>query len=300
MRRSEAGVNHRRSWRVLSALAIAAALTFASTVALAGGVIVTIVDGRKAKADITLPNPGGGNYTAEFEIEFEQDGLVNLTPECIGITADVLDAAGIANVNQRLPHGSTHEGTQVVDTAFPVRITVEPPAACGLAFDNQYDVSLDTGDLVYTPPSKYRLMKAPIGQLFQYVTEDVTAGSVRSRGSSGGFSEFVMIRDDNPLYSTDCEDEYDTLQTRLDNAQMSPTARQSLQIDLARSRAAYDARNYPDAIAMLAVFDGHCVEFGGAGLPNRWRSTRDLDNVEGDMVGRTGNLRFMMGRLATP
>jgi len=285
---------------MLSALAIAAALTLASGAALAGSVVVTIIDGRKAKAEITLPNPGGGSYTAEFELEFEADGLVNLTPECLGITADVLDAAEITNVEQRLPHGLGHENTQFVDAAFPVRITVEPPAACGLAFDNQYEVSLDTPDLVYVPPSKYRLMKAPLGQSFQYVTLDVTAGSVRSRGSSGGFSEFVMIRDDNPLYVNDCDDEYETLQTRLDNAQISPTARQSLQIDLARSRAAYDARNYPDAIAMLAVFDGHCVEFGGNGLPNRWRSTRDLDNVEGDMVGRTGNLRFMMGRLSSP
>jgi hypothetical protein len=212
----------------------------------------------------------------------------------------VLDATEITNVENRLPHGLGHGNTQVIDPAFPVRVTVEPPAGCGLAFNDQYEVSLDTADLVYTPPSKYRLMKAPLGQNFQYVTGDVTSGSVRSRGSSGGFSEFVMVLDNGQLYSIDCETEYDTLQTRLDAAQMSPTARQSLQIDLARSRAAYDARNYADAIAMLAVFDGHCVEFGGSGLPNRWRSTRDLDNVEGDMVGRTDNLRFMMGRLSTP
>lgn len=285
---------------MLTALAVAGFLQLASSAALAGGVVVTIEDGRKAKAEITLPNPGGGNYTAEFELEFEADGLVNLTPECIGITADVLDATEIANVAARLPHGSNDTGTQTVDPAFPVRVTVEPPTACGLAFNNQYEVSLDTPDLVYVVPSQYRLMKAPLGQNFQYVTGDVTSGSVRSRGSSGGFSEFVMIADSAPVYQSDCDSEYDTLQTRLDAAQMSPTARQSLQIDLARSRAAYDARNYADAIAMLAVFDGHCVEFGGNGLPNRWRSTHDLDNVEGDVVGRTDNLRFMMGRLGTP
>jgi hypothetical protein len=285
---------------MLRNLAVAAALLLASESALAGSVVVTIIDGRKARADITLPNPGGGNYTAEFELEFEVEGLENLTPECIGISADVLDASEIANVEARLPHGTNGGGTQVVDPAFPVRVTVEPPAACGLAFEDQYEVSLDTADLVYTPPSKYRLMKAPIGGSFQYVTGEVTSGSVRSRGSSGGFSEFVMIRDDAQLYSDDCENEYDTLQARLDAAEMSPSARQALQIDLARSRAAYDARHYADAIALLAAFDGHCVEFGGNGLPNRWRSARDLDNVEGDMVGRTDNLRFMMGRLANP
>jgi len=64
------------------------------------------------------------------------------------------------------------------------------------------------------------------------------------------------------------------------------------------ARAAYEARNYPDAIQRLATFDQHCVEYGGAALPNVWRSQRDLDNVEGDLVGNTDSLRFMMGRLS--
>jgi uncharacterized protein DUF6689 len=288
--------NHRRG-RVLSTLAVAGLLLLESGAALAGGVVVTIIDGRKAKADITLPNPGGGSYTAEFELEFENDGLQNLTPECIGITADVLDASEIIDVNGRLPHGTGHGGWQSIDPAFPVRVTVEPPAGCGLTFQNQYEVSLETDDLVFQPNSKYRLVKAPIGQSFWYVTGDVTSGSVRSRGSSGGFSEFVMIQDTNPQYLTDCEDEYSRVEVRLRSAQLSPTARQTLETDLARSHAAYIAGNYSDAIALLASFDGHCVEFGGNGLPNRWRSSRDLDNIEGDVVGRADNLRFMMGRL---
>lgn len=273
-------------------IAVAGFFLLQSAIACAGGVIVTIVDGRKAKADITLPNPGGGDYTAEFEIEFETDGLENLTVACIGITADVLDAAEIADVESRLIHPSQH-----VDAAFPVRVTVEPPPGCGLAFRNGYDVSIDTGDLVYQPQSKYRFMKAPLGQPFQYVTGAVTAGSVRSRGSSGGFSEFVLIREDNAQYATDCNHEYDYLEERLRTSALSPTARRTLEVDLMRSRAAYEAGDFATAIALLAPFDGHCVEYAGEGLPNQWRSTRDADNVEGDIVGRTDNLRFMMGRL---
>ena len=83
----------------------------------------------------------------EFELEFEAEGLQNLTVECLGLTADVLDATEIANVNSRLPH----PGHQAIDPAFPVRVTVEPPAACGLAFQNHYDVTFETEDLVYTP-----------------------------------------------------------------------------------------------------------------------------------------------------
>ena len=286
-----------KRWPRLPVIAVAGILLLQSAAACAGGVVVTIIDGRKAKADITLPNPGGGNYTAEFEIEFERDGLENLTVECIGITADVLDAAEITDVNGRLPHGTGHGNTQQIDAAFPVRVTVEPPAGCGLAFRNGYDVEIDTPNLVYVPDSKYRFMKAPIGQTFQYVTGAVTSGSVRSRGSSGGFSEFVLISDNAPQYAPDCNNEYDYIEGRLRAASLSPTARRTLEVDLARSRAAYDAGDFATAIALLAPFEGHCVEYAGEGLPNQWRSTRDLDNVEGDIVGRSDNLRFLMGRL---
>jgi hypothetical protein len=293
-RRREAGVTGNQRAGVLTTFAIAALLLLSSTRASAGGsVVVTITDGRKAKADITLPNPNGGNYTAEFEIEFERDGLQNLTVECLGLTADVLDAAEQADVNGRLPH-ATH---QQVDTAFPVRVTVEPPPACGLTFRNGYDVTFETDDLVYQPNSVYRLFKAPIGGLFHYVTGSVTQGSVRSRGRTGAFSEFVIAKDTSPNFPADCNDEYETLGQRIATATMSPTARRTLEVDLERSRAAYIGGNYAVAIDLLAAFDAHCVEFGGDGLPNQWRSTRDLDNVEGDMVGHTDNLRFMMGRL---
>jgi hypothetical protein len=284
-------------WPKLPVIAAAALFVLQPAIACAGGVVVTIIDGRKAKADITLPNPNGGNYTAEFELEFETEGLENLTVECIGITADVLDATEIANVEARLPHGTNRGGTQHVDAAFPVRVTVEPPAACGLAFEDNYDVSLDTDDLVFVPDSAYRLVKAPLGGDFVYVTGAVVAGSVRARGRAGGFSEFVMIRDDAPQYAPDCKDEYDLLEARIAQSPMSPTARRTLEVDVMRSRAAYEAGDFETAIDLLAPFDQHCADFGGEGLPNRWRSQRDLDNVEGALVGHTDNLRFMMGRL---
>ena len=280
--------------RTIPTFAVLALLLLHSAVAVAGGVDVTIIDGRKAKADITLPNPGGGNYTAEFELEFEVDNLQNLTVACIGISADVLDATEIADIESRLPHAG-----QIIDSAFPVRVTVEPPAGCGLSFDYHYDVSYETDDLVYAPFSPYRLVKAPIGGLFRYVTGSVTQGSVRSRGRAGGFSEFVIIKDARaqPDYQTDCVAEYDALEARLENSAISLTARHALQTDLKVSRAAYEAGNFTAAINFLANFDAHCAAYGGEALPNRWRSARDLDNIEGDLIGHADALRFLMGRL---
>jgi hypothetical protein len=281
---------------MVSTLAFAGLTPLFANAATAGdSVVVTIIDGYKARADISLQDGSGGHYTAEFELEFETENLQNLTPACVGITADVLDGSEIADIESRLPHPGGVQ--QTIDPAFPVRITVEPPANCGLTFQNQYDVTLDTPDLVYAPFSPYRLVKAPIGGQFRYVTGTVTQGSVRARGRTGAFSEFVMIRDNLPAYAADCEHEYNDLETRIASSSMSPTARRALEVDIEVSRAAYEAGDLSEAISRLADFDAHCVEYAGVALPNRWRSTRDLDDVEGDLVGRTNSLRFMMGRL---
>lgn len=258
--------------------------------ARAGSVVVTIIDGRKAKADISLVD-GPNTYTAEFELEFHDPQ--NLTVACVGIDADVLDATEIADIESRLPDPAN----QSIDPAFPVRVTVDPPIACGLEFDDEVDVELDTPDLVYAPFSPYRLMKAPTAGAFQDITGTVTAGSVRSRGRAGGFSEFVMVEDTLQDHDADAAQAYDAIEARIDDPAISLTAQVTLQTDIALSRAAYDAGNYAQAIALLDDLDLHCGTLGGPALPNVWRSARDLVNAEGEIVTLSGNIKFALGRL---
>ncbi|MGE4072618.1 MAG: DUF6689 family protein [Lysobacterales bacterium] len=258
---------------------------------MAGGVNTIIIDGRKAHTSISLPKPGGGNYTADFELEFHNP--VNLTSACLGISAEVLDAAAIASVQARLPDPVN----QTIDPAFPVKITVEPPAGCGLEFEDEVDIELDTADLVYTGFSPYRLMKAPVGSSFRDITASVTAGSVRSRGSSGTFSEFVMVLDAVQAYATEAQQAFDMLDAQLANIAIGPTAKQTLQTDASVSRSAVAVNDYAQAIARLDDLTLHCGALGGPALPNRWRSLRDLQNVEGEIVGQTDHLKFLLGRL---
>ncbi|MEO5625246.1 MAG: DUF6689 family protein [Dokdonella sp.] len=257
-------------------------------------VVVTIIGGTKAHADITLPVPlpGSGNYTAEFELEFE--GPHNLTVACLGLTADVLDATAIANINGRLPLN------QSIDPAFPVRVTVEPPAGCGLQFYYDVKVDFDTPDLVFSPYSQYRLVKAPIGGVapFHDLTTSVVSGSVRVRGTAGGFSEFVVTKDMAQDYATGATQGYAALEARLGDSAIGLTAQLTLMTDLDISRAAFEAGNYAQAISHLNDLDYHCSLLGGPALPNTWRSARDLVNAEGEVVGYTGNIRFALGRLS--
>ena len=286
-----------RRFRYVAIASFAGCIALFDCDAARAGVVVTIIGGTKAHADITLPVPlpGSGNYTAEFELEF--DTPHNLTVACLGLTADVLDAPAIANINSRLPPN------QAIDTAFPVRVTVEPPAGCGLQFYYNVDVDLDTPDLAFVPGppySQYRLVKAPIGGIapFHDVTDSVVSGSVRVRGTAGGFSEFVIAKDTVQDHATGASQGYAALAARLGDPAIGLTAQLTLMTDLDISRAAFEAGNYAQAIAYLDDLDYHCAVLGGPALPNTWRSARDLVNAEGEVVSFTGNIRFALRRLS--
>lgn len=251
--------------------------------------VVVTITGDTARADINLAAPGGP-YTAELVIEFRDP--VNLTPACLGISATALDAAGIAAVNARLPGPGL-----AIDPAFPVLVTVEPPPACGLSFRGEYRLSLRTTNLVFVAPSAYRLYKAPVGGGFADLTAAVEPGSVRARAAGGSFSEFVFVADATQDYATQLQAAYLALEERLDDPEIGVTAMTTLLNDLEASQAAAAVGDYPAAIAAMLRLDGHAQAFSDDGVPGRWRAQRDLDNIEGDLLGRSANVRFLLGRL---
>lgn len=271
------------------------------SLARAGGpciVETAIVDGRKFKADICLPNPNGPDFEMSFDLEFHLDpenpgSLLNLTVPCVGFSVEVLDAAAIANVESRLPDPVN----QSIDPALPLRVTIEPPVACGLEFEDDYDAEFDADNLTWNPQSPYRLMKAPIGGSYLDITAAVDAGSVRARGCGGTFSEFVLVIDANQDYVNESIAAFSDLELTISNAAIGPTASTTLGNDRSVSQSAFAAGNYAEAIARLDDMDEHCGSLGGPVLPNRWRSARDLENLEGEVVSRSGHLKFLLGRL---
>jgi hypothetical protein len=257
----------------------------------AADIIIVTIDDDKANVEIHLDGPGGIVYDADMELEFHAP--LNLSEACLGISADVLDAAEIADIESRLPDPIN----QGIDPAFPVRITVDPPAACGLEFEDEVHVEIDTPELVWVAFSPYRLMKAPIGGAFRDITALVEPGSVRARGSGGSFSEFVVVEDLEQDYVAEATAAYAGLDALIGDGRLATTAAQTLAADAASSRAAFEATDPLTASARLLELVEHGAVLGGEALPNRWRATRDLDNLEGEIVSQAEHLRFLLGRL---
>jgi hypothetical protein len=188
---------------------VAACLALLLPFAAARAQVVVTVNGNVAHADITLVN-GVNTYEGEVTITF--DSPVNLTAQSLNLTAQVVSPSD-PNLVNRLPSGT------VVDPAFPVLISVEPTVierifASGmesnetgdgnLRFVNAYDMEVHTHELVFVPGTPYRVFKAPANGAFFDITADVTNGSVRGRGRSGGFSQFLLVKDSASSWTWNC------------------------------------------------------------------------------------------------
>lgn len=268
-------------------------LLVSSASALAQIVYTIDLPNNKAEADITLPNPGGGSFHATLELQFHE--VINLNPTCLGISAIVLEGAALAAVEARLPLSANSFG---IDPAFPMAITVEPPVNCGLEFSDDVHIEIHTENLLYTPQSPYRLMKAPIGSPFREITNAVLPGSTRARGSGGRFSELVIAKSlisDPPLEALLG---FEDLRARIQQPDLSLVARKVLNVHYRLAKAAFDNADYPGAIARIAALEIDAEGFAGTAIPNRWRSQRDLINAEGEILGLTSSLRHRIQRVA--
>lgn len=271
---------------------------------LAAAQVTVTVNGNVAHADISLVS---GIQTFEGEVTITFEGPTDLSPQSLNLTAELVTPSSMSG---RLPSGTS------VDPAFPVLITVEPVAierifASGaelnetgdgnLRFVNAYDFEIHTHELVFVPNTPYRVFKAPLGGAFFDITADVTNGSVRGRGRSGGFSQFLMVKDTRPETVLGLPvialGKLVDLELRLVGAILTDVLRLELAGLLSNVNLALLTLNYAGAILQIDQFLLRVDQEAGTGIANVWRSERDLVNDAGDLDGLARSLRYSLVRL---
>lgn len=239
------------------------------------------IQGNKVLAQLLILGIG-----AELSLTFDQPKNLSLAALGIGLQlVNPLDPAFRA----RLPANASD-----LAVALPLVIRVEPPANKGLEFRNAVEVELHTHLLPFSVASPLRLYKSPQGGPFHDITGDIQSGSVRVRGHTGGFSDFLIVIDLNPIAEA-AEDKYAYLDARVLDVS-NATLRSQLQLDLLTSRTAFDLGDYPAARVAIDDFATRVQANAGTLIPNRWRAQRDLDNVAGELLSEAGSLRFTLGR----
>ena len=274
---------NRLSW--LSRLTLAALFLIANTSNAMAQILpvrVTAV-GNIATVEVgTAESP-----LAEVSITF--DDASGLSPAALGVSAELVsldDPLLLA----RLPD-PLH--TQL-DSALPLMITIEPPALGGLVFNRTARVEVHTHALVYAAGSSYRLLKAPLNGAFRDITDDVAPGSVRARGTTGGFSQFLVVADVRSS-STVIDEKTGWLRARI--ATLPATERTSFNAQLDAVEASVASGAYADAIAAVDSLRAHASARAGNGLTQTWRATRDGDNQAGDIMAGAATLRFSVAFL---
>ena len=224
---------------------------------------------------------------ADLRLDF--DDASNLGPAELGISAEVIDVGNLALL-ARLPDALA----TAVPTELPVLVTIEPTSLGGLSFRRQVHVELHTHALAYTAGSRFRLLKAPLGGSFRDITGAVEPGSVRTRGTTGGFSQFLVVLDLRPTLSV-VAGKIAFLReqaAKLPSGEAAPLQAQLDAVELALG----DGR-YADAMGAIDAMRARVSARAGLAIPQQWRALRDQENIAGELLSGLDTLAFSIGFL---
>ena len=231
---------------------------------------------------------GIGPANAELaDLTLTFDGVTGLTPANLGVSAQLVSLSDPALLS-RLP-GSLAS----LDPAFPLLITVEPPAG-GLALQRLVHVEVHTHALPYTYGSSFRLFKAPLAGPFRDITTQIAQGSVRARGTTGGFSQFLVLTDVRPTGAVALE-KLDRLQSRI--ALLPDSEGIALEAHRGAAERAFREARYTDALAHLDALAERVSERAGSGIPQVWTAGGGSQNHAGELLAGVGTAKFSIAYL---
>ncbi len=242
--------------------------------------VTVAVSGNVATVQIGTPT----HPLAELTLSF--DDASGLSAESLGVSAELIKPTA-SELVARLPAGTG------VASGLPLQISIEPPAG-GLSFRRLVHVEVHTHALVYTAGSPFRLFKAPAGGAFRDITHEVAPGSVRTRGTTGGFSQFLVLADLRPSSAVIAE-KFASLRSRVNL--LSPIERSPLLAHLLAAEAALAQSQFADAIMSLEAFRERVAARAGSGIPQEWAAGGTQANDAGELLAGVSTLQFSVGVL---
>jgi hypothetical protein len=228
-----------------------------------------------------------GEPLADLTLTFDDaDGL---SPAALGVSAELVNIADPALL-ARLPDPNL----TALDASLPLLVTIEPPASGGLSFERIVRVEVHTHALAYETGSAYRLFKAQLGGRFRDITDEVAPGSVRARGTTGTFSEFLVLADLRETGNVVAA-KVAWLRDRIDLLPSSEQGAFDAYLDSAEDAIARG--DFPNAIAAVDMIRARAAERAGSFIPAEWRATRDVENHAGELIAGAATLKYSIAYL---
>lgn len=240
------------------------------------------VDDNVLTADLQV----AGGFSAKLTVTFEN--VVGLSAESLNISAAAINPTDGALLSR------LGLATGGIPTAFPMLVQIEPDPARGLSFSGTVNVELYTHDLEFVAASPLRLYSAPLGGSFTDVTSSHGAGSYRSGGTKGNFSEFIIVVETRtPLQASNAK--LGALRSMLNGYSNDIDADTYNELSglLGAAESAFASGSLVAAVTYVETF-ADAVEDQGGAIPNVWGASHSLENVSGRLRAAAATLRFSL------
>lgn len=228
----------------------------------------------------------GGGHSLLFQVTFEGRQAIDL--DQLGVSAEDVDPID-PGLLARLPAGVQ------IPAEFPVLIHVDPGSNDEQVFRGEVAFEAETGDVDFLTDSNLRLFKAPDGGAFTDITATYGLGSYRARGTSGSFSELMLVRDLRGNAAV-ISDKFQALDTLLQSHQADIDAGvyATLSTLFGNAQTAYQNSDLDTAKDQLDAFVDLVETQSGEGVPDIWVSTAGSlrVNVAAKLLGAARSVRF--------
>ncbi|WP_339724735.1 DUF6689 family protein [uncultured Paraglaciecola sp.] len=254
-------------------------LAFAQTVTPTS---VTITK-NKLQAKLNVTNLIALDLLVEFE------NSIGLSANNIDISATLVTPSD-ASVLDRL----TSNDISLIST-FPVVVSISPKANSGFGFEGLASVEIYTKAVDYNAAMPARLFRSHANGDFEDITTMVSAGSIRARGSTGSFSDFVIVLDQrsHALKINDTFTQLNQLVSQHSDLVSSVLAT-TLQASLYNLQSALLIDDYLAALTVVDELITLVENASNEKISTVWRSSNDLINMQGELLTRLKTLRYSL------
>ncbi|XLP06719.1 DUF6689 family protein [Alteromonas marina] len=244
------------------------------------------VDDNKIQAKLTLSS------LIEVDLSVEFENSIGLNANNIEITAELLDPTDLT-ITSRLPSVLTS-----AVSGFPVLVSISPKPDAGFGFEGLATVELYTKAIHYTPTIPWRLFTSHNGGAFEDITVLMSSGSIRARGSTGQFSDFIILLDNRPS-TTVINDKVASLSTTVnDNRdEIAPLLEAAIDSGINDIQSALAINDDDAALTAVDSLITLVDSASGSQIADVWRSSGDLVNVKGLLLTQLQTLRFSLRTL---
>jgi hypothetical protein len=227
--------------------------------------------------------------TIEIDLVVEFEKSIGLSANNIEITASLIDTDSSFVTNR------FNVNDLKVIPSFPVIISISPKVNSGFGFEGLASVEIYTKSIDYNVAMPARLFRSHDNGNFEDITSMVSAGSIRARGNTGSFSDFMILLDERS--NTDMiEATFSQLSQLLNqhSDKISLVLGMSIQTSINSLQHALLMTDFATALELTESLISITESATGDQMSNVWRSSNDVINMQGELLTRLKTLRFSL------